>query len=131
MTEATETVVRSTKRLIDKSPLDGHKSYHFEIDYISLPKKLHKARIYRRKLALLLPGHNEELIIQATINSAIAAGQTREDIYMVDDASTDKTRVRAVELLGKDHVMTVKRSGKAGAVKKAIKKFDVEKRYNW
>lgn len=85
----------------------------------------------RRKLALLLPGHNEELIIATTIRSAVAAGQSMEDIYVVDDASDDKTRQLAVELLGKQNVLTVKRSGKALAVKKAIRKFHIQDRYQW
>ena len=133
MTEATRprTLIRSTRRLIEKSSLDGHKFYTYQVSYVRvLPKPL-RPRIYKKKLALLLPGHNEELIIQTTIKSAIAAGQAREDIYVVNDASTDKTRLKATELLGKDHVLTVKRSGKAGAVSKAIKKFDIESRYYW
>lgn len=85
----------------------------------------------RRKLALLLPGHNEELIIAATIKSAVASGQLLRDIYMVNDASTDKTRQIAEQLLGKQNVLNVKRSGKALAVQKAIKKFDIERQYQW
>jgi len=85
----------------------------------------------KRKLALLLPGHNEELIIATTIRSAMSAGQRPADIYVVDDASDDKTRKLAIELLGRDHVLTVHRSGKALAVKKAIKKFHIEQRYEW
>lgn len=85
----------------------------------------------KRKMALLLPGHNEELIIATTIRSAIAAGQSKEDIYVVDDASTDKTREIAIGLLGRSNVLSVKRSGKALAVQKAIKKFQIEKRYIW
>lgn len=87
--------------------------------------------IRKRKLALLLPGHNEELIIATTIRSAIAAGQRKADIYVVDDASTDMTRKLAIELLGKDNVLSVKRSGKALAVQKAVKKFKIEDRYTW
>jgi cellulose synthase/poly-beta-1,6-N-acetylglucosamine synthase-like glycosyltransferase len=85
----------------------------------------------KKKLALLLPGHNEELIIATTISSAVTAGQDIEDIFVVDDASDDKTRKIAVSLLGKDNVLTVRRSGKALAVKKAIKKFHVERDYEW
>lgn len=85
----------------------------------------------KRKLALLLPGHNEELIIAHTIRSAIVAGQNIRDIYVVNDASTDRTKQIATELLGKDHVLNVRRSGKALAVKKAVKKFQMEKRYVW
>jgi len=89
------------------------------------------SRIYKKKLALLLPAHNEGLIIATTIQSAIAAGQNRRDIFVVDDNSSDETRRDAVKLLGKSHVLTVKRSGKALAVKKALKKFDIERKYYW
>ena len=85
----------------------------------------------KKKLALLLPGHNEELIIAITIQSAIAAGQPKQDIFVVDDDSSDKTRRIAVEMLGSKNVLTVQRSGKALAVKKAIAKFKIESKYEW
>ncbi len=88
-------------------------------------------RIYQKKLALLLPGHNEELIIATTIRSAVAAGQGIRDIYVVDDCSSDNTRAEAVRLLGKANVLTVKRSGKALAVDKAIKRFKLVQNYRW
>lgn len=96
-----------------------------------LPNRSRVSRVYRKKLALLLPGHNEELIIQATIRSAIAAGQNKEDIFVVDDSSSDKTRQKAIELLGKRQVLTVERSGKAMAVFQAVKHFGIENRYLW
>src|SRR5262245_31013777 len=67
----------------------------------------------KKKLALLLPAHNEELILSTTIQSAVKAGQEKRDIFVVDDASTDNTRKIAIEMLGKDHVLTVRKSGKA------------------
>jgi len=85
----------------------------------------------RKKLALLLPGHNEELIIATTIRSAIASGQQKRDIFVVDDDSSDRTRELAVALLGEKNVLTVSRSGKALAVKKAIKAFNIEDNYQW
>jgi poly-beta-1,6-N-acetyl-D-glucosamine synthase len=88
-------------------------------------------RSARRRLALLLPGHNEELIIETTIRSAVAAGQSKRDIYVVDDNSSDDTRKIAIKMLGKANVLTVERSGKAGAVLKAIKHFELEDRYVW
>ncbi len=87
--------------------------------------------VRKKKLALLLPGHNEELIIATTIQSAINAGQRKEDIYVVDDCSSDKTRKIAVSLLGRKNVLTVDRSGKALAVQKAIAHFKIESRYVW
>lgn len=92
-------------------------------------KKLHFK--HKRKMALLLPGHNEELIIAATIRSAIKAGQPKRDIYVVDDCSTDQTAKIAIALLGKQNVLSVHRSGKALAVNKAVKKFKIVQRYQW
>jgi len=103
--------------------MKNHKKQSVRLSRLGQPGK--------KMLALLLPGHNEELIIQDTIKSAIVSGMDVADIYVVDDSSTDKTRRKAVELLGTKHVMTVKRSGKAKAVYKAIKRFDIEKRYRW
>jgi cellulose synthase/poly-beta-1,6-N-acetylglucosamine synthase-like glycosyltransferase len=94
-------------------------------------QKTGQDRRYIKKLALLLPAYNEELIIAATIKSALAAGQLKRDIFVVDDASSDSTRKIAVEMLGKDHVLTVQHSGKALAVQKAIKKFKIKQNYTW
>ena len=94
-------------------------------------RKQPKADKTLKKLALLLPGHNEELIIGTTIRSAIAAGQSRRDIFVVDDNSDDRTREIAVSLLGEKNVLSVGRSGKALAVKKAIDHFKIAKRYTW
>ncbi len=93
--------------------------------------KTKKRKGAKRKLSLLLPGHNEELIIATTIRSAIAAGQNKKDIFVVDDCSSDNTSKEAIALLGKSQVLRVERSGKALAVKKAIKHFKIEKNYKW
>jgi len=90
-----------------------------------------QSRNTRKRLALLLPAHNEELIIAATIKSAMAAGQSRRDIFVVDDNSSDKTRKIAIGLLGAQNVLTVSRSGKALAVQKAIAHFKIESTYVW
>jgi len=88
-------------------------------------------RFMRKRLALLLPAHNEELIIASTIHSAVAAGQNKRDIFVVDDNSSDATRKIAVSLLGEKNVLSVGRSGKALAVQKAIAHFKVETTYVW
>lgn len=89
------------------------------------------AREQRRRLALILPGHNEELIIAATIQSAIAAGLDKKDIYVVDDNSTDQTRDIALRALSSDNVLSVPRSGKALAVRQAIEHFSIVQKYTW
>lgn len=85
----------------------------------------------RRRLALLLPGHNEELIIEATIRSAMAAGLKKSDIYVVDDNSDDRTREIALQQLSADNVLSVDRMGKARAVRTAIEHFSIVEHYTW
>ncbi len=99
----------------------------FEVSNASIKS----APVRRRKLALLLPAHNEELIIAATIKSAVTAGQALENIYVVDDFSSDRTAIEAHRLLPVANVLSVQHSGKAMAVQKAIKYFGLEKRYVW
>ncbi len=83
------------------------------------------------KLALLIPAHDEELVLADTISSAIRAGMKPRDIYVVDDASSDRTSIIACELLGPDNVLTLAHSGKAGALRRAIGYFDLVRRYRW
>lgn len=117
------------KRLrINPRKIEGSKSIPRK--RIGRPLKAFDKR-HVKKLALLLPAHNEELIIETTIKTAVAAGQSLRDIFVVDDNSSDNTRTVAMALLGKDHVLTVQRSGKALAVKKAIKRFDIIRQYQW
>ena len=85
----------------------------------------------KRRLALLLPGHNEELILATTIKSALASGQALQDIYVVDDNSSDSTRKIALKHLPRKNVLSVQRSGKALAVYKAIHHFKLIDRYTW
>lgn len=95
------------------------------------PKKLVKTRIYKRKLALLIAAHNEELVIEQTIRSALRAGMKRQDIYIVDDNSSDTTSRIVCEILGKTQTCKVRRSGKGLALTKAMKKFQLCERYQW
>jgi cellulose synthase/poly-beta-1,6-N-acetylglucosamine synthase-like glycosyltransferase len=90
-----------------------------------------KRVVRKKKMALLLPGHNEELIIATTIASAIKAGQPREDIYVVDDGSEDKTRREALKMLPRQNVLSKPKGGKAMAVLSGIERFQIEERYTW
>jgi cellulose synthase/poly-beta-1,6-N-acetylglucosamine synthase-like glycosyltransferase len=83
------------------------------------------------KLCLLIPAHNESLVIQNTIRSAIASGMNPEDIYVVNDDSYDDTAHLAAELLGRFNVLTVERSGKGLAIEKAAAAFMLPRRYEW
>ncbi len=90
-----------------------------------------KARIYKRKLALVIPAHNEELVIAATIASAKKAGQPKRDIYVVDDASVDNTSLIASQMIHPNNVIKVAHSGKAGAIKKCVDFYNLTARYSW
>ena len=52
-------------------------------------------------IALLIPAHNEEKVIKTTILGAINAGIKSQDIYLVDDSSTDNTVKVAKKVLKK------------------------------
>lgn len=66
-----------------------------------------------------------------TIKSALEAGQKKQHIYVVDDNSTDATSEIAKTVLPASNVVKVRRSGKALAIQKAVKKFKITKRYMW
>jgi cellulose synthase/poly-beta-1,6-N-acetylglucosamine synthase-like glycosyltransferase len=86
---------------------------------------------YRRKLALVIPAHNEEMVLGATINSAIGTGQLARDIYVVDDNSSDKTAQIARQLLGTENVLSVPASGKGRAIEQIVRTFKLTERYEW
>lgn len=96
----------------------------------NLEKRI-KNRPRRAMLALLIAAHDEELVIRQTITSAIKAGMKPEDIYVVDDNSSDGTNGICRELLGDNNVLKVGRSGKGVALDKGAKHFGLTKRYDW
>jgi biofilm PGA synthesis N-glycosyltransferase PgaC len=85
----------------------------------------------KKSLALLIPAHNEQLVIAGTIRSAIRAGQPREDIYVVSDGSSDWTADLARLLLSDGQVLERPHAGKAGAIAAGIAYFDIIGRYKW
>lgn len=85
----------------------------------------------RPMLALLVAAHNEELVLEKTLRSAMHAGMQRQHIYVVDDNSADKTSEIAIRVLGEANVIRVARSGKGTALSKAAKHFQLTRRYRW
>lgn len=85
----------------------------------------------QRKLALILPAHNEEVVIAATVRSALAAGQAAEDIFVVSDGSIDTTVLIALSHLPWYNVFAQAQAGKAMAIASGIKHFDIVRRYRW
>jgi cellulose synthase/poly-beta-1,6-N-acetylglucosamine synthase-like glycosyltransferase len=82
----------------------------------------------KKDVAFLVPAYNEETVISSTIESLFLVA-SKEDIYVVDDGSKDKTAKVARKY--KVNVVTIKNGGKANAISAGIKKFDLIKRYKY
>jgi cellulose synthase/poly-beta-1,6-N-acetylglucosamine synthase-like glycosyltransferase len=126
---------RSYERKTDYAELMTRRMYkpneNGDIEVELTPEEKARKAAERRKLALLIAGHNEEMVIEQTLRSAINAGMAPEDIYVVDDNSDDATKKIAISVIGKANVMKVRRSGKGLALTKGAKKFQLTKRYEW
>src|SRR5216683_3204923 len=85
----------------------------------------------RRKLALLIPAHNEQMVLADTIRSAVAAGQSAHNIYVVSDGSNDWTVDLAYLMLPDGHVLDEPQMGKGGAIANGIHAFGLIRRYEW
>ncbi|MBI4438459.1 glycosyltransferase family 2 protein [Candidatus Woesearchaeota archaeon] len=70
-------------------------------------------------ITIIIPAHNEELVISKSIESAKSAYFKNKQIIVVDDGSTDKTfdvaRTCQVQLIRQPH------SGKSASINKALK----------
>jgi poly-beta-1,6-N-acetyl-D-glucosamine synthase len=78
-------------------------------------------------VAVLIPAHNEELVIKDSIE-AIAALVPRKNIHVVSDGSTDRT-VELAEQTGVNVISTRTNVGKAGALEEAIGRFHLVDRF--
>ena len=85
----------------------------------------------RHRMALVIPAHNEELVIADTIRSAIKAGQAERDVFVVADGCSDRTVEIAARLVGEDNVLSQPQAGKAKAIQHAIRHFNLVGRYEW
>lgn len=85
----------------------------------------------KRPLALVIAAYNESLVLEHTIRSALAAGMSSRDIYVVDDWSADETAMIARRLVGNANVITVYRSGKGLALHTIVDRLRLTKRYEW
>lgn len=94
-------------------------------------KKGRRRSLAKRNVALLIAGRNEAPVLENTIVSAMKAGQSKEDIYFVNDGSTDDTLRIARRLLGKKNVYDVSWGGKGKAIKRGVRHFELTSRYEW
>jgi poly-beta-1,6-N-acetyl-D-glucosamine synthase len=87
--------------------------------------------VQKRRLALLIPAHDEQLVIADSIRSAITAGISRQDIFVVSDGSSDWTTDLAGLLLEDGHVLAQPQTGKGMAIANGIAYFHLVERYDW
>lgn len=94
-------------------------------------RSLNEHNATKRPLALIISAYNESLVLEHTVNSAIQAGLSREDIFVVDDCSADNTAMIARRVVGEDNVLSVGRSGKGLALHTVVQQLGLTKRYDW
>lgn len=83
------------------------------------------------RIAFIIPAHNEELCIKATLEALINSGANKEHIFVVDDCSTDSTRQLAIDS-GVNVFTTEQNAGnKAGAIQAGLRQFSLIDRYDW
>lgn len=80
--------------------------------------------------AVLIPAYNEALVIEGTLDALIKAGVEVQNIYVVDDLSTDNT-AELVKVYGVNLFTVPYKSGKALAQVQAIKHFQLIEKYRW
>lgn len=81
-------------------------------------------------IAVLIPAYNEEVVIEATIDSLIRSGCAKSDIYIVDDRSTDNT-AKLASATGVNVYTVPENGGKANAQRQALVYFQLLQRYDW
>jgi cellulose synthase/poly-beta-1,6-N-acetylglucosamine synthase-like glycosyltransferase len=81
------------------------------------------------RIAVLVPAHNEEMTLGKTLRSVIKAGILSEDIYVIDDCSSDQTpKVAALYAV---HLMQNKVNlGKSAAIKRLLFSLRLTERYD-
>ena len=84
----------------------------------------------RNQIAIIIPAHNEELVIARTLEALSGQIETRH-VYLIDDGSKDQTANFAKQYLPKNRVLTIKNGGKAHAIGTGIKKFNLTERYDY
>lgn len=82
------------------------------------------------RCCVLIPVHNEELVLDSTLNSLYYAGYKRQHIFIVDDASTDQT-VEVAKQHGVNVYQMPDNGGKAAAQRAGLEEFQLLNRYDW
>src|SRR5688572_25432973 len=83
----------------------------------------------RSGLCVVIPARNEAVLIARCVSSVIAAGISPADIFVVDDASTDRTIDVLRQLAAVNVLSHATNRGKAMSVRHAIEHYGLDQRY--
>lgn len=84
--------------------------------------------MYGKRIAVLIPAHNEERVLGHTLRSVLSAGVLAGDIFVVDDGSTDATATIAAQFAVNVH-RNPRNMGKAKAIGRAAQSLELAHRY--
>lgn len=87
-----------------------------------------RSAVDRSRVAIVIAAHNEQLVIEKTLDSATAQVPVRQ-VYVASDGSTDATAQLALER-GANVLELNPNRGKAGAIVAAIEHFELAARYD-
>lgn len=82
-------------------------------------------------ICVVVPAHNEELLVGRCVRSLLAAGMAPRNVYVVNDASTDATAAVVSGIGGVNLLTNHTPSGKLGAFQTAISHFELTTRYRY
>ena len=82
------------------------------------------------KIAILIPVYNEEAVIRGTVDALLRADADKQDIFIIDDRSTDKT-AEIARSCGVNVYTAPQNGGKANAQRIALEHFKLLENYDW
>jgi cellulose synthase/poly-beta-1,6-N-acetylglucosamine synthase-like glycosyltransferase len=82
-------------------------------------------------ICVVIPAHNEELLLGRCIRSVLAAGLAPGQVYVVNDGSTDATAAVAAAVRGINLLTNDAPCGKLGALRRGIAHFGLVARYRY
>src|SRR5262245_1491071 len=83
------------------------------------------------RVCVVIPAHNEELLIGRCIQSVLDTGVPAESIVVVDDCSTDQTFDVASRFAGVTILRNVTKLGKLGGLHRAIADCSLKTRFDY
>lgn len=83
-----------------------------------------------KRICVLIPAYNEQIVISSTVESLLESGFSPHSIFIVDDCSTDQTATVAKKYTDNVVVMP-SNSGKANAQVYAIEHFKLLSKYDY